>query len=186
MLSTLSSAKAVPSTVSVVKFLHFSPLPSPHYFRSYNLGFLEFDAHMLPLIVSSLVPADGLVSCLREGLVHLFPFPSSNDLSQSGLGISSQYIPFDSLSPWACWRSSILFTGGVALEFVLRHGLSQVGHSGMEHGFMTCIFESLWRWVMVSWSGRGRRREGGNMGFRWILAHISSRNNDHLKARIIH
>ena len=47
--------------------------------------------HMLPLIVSSRVLADGLVSCLREGLAYLFPFLSSNGLCRSGPGISSLY-----------------------------------------------------------------------------------------------
>lgn len=126
---------------------------------------------MLPLIVSRLVCVDGLVSCLREGSAHLFPFPSSNGCSQSGLGIPSQYIPFDSLSPWACWRSSILFTGGVTLEFCLSTRFFAGWVFGTEYGIMTCTFVFSWRWVMVSWSGHGRL-EGRNMGFRWTLAHI--------------
>ena len=58
-----------------------------------------------------------------------------------------------------------------------------VGHLGKEHGFMNCNFVFLRRWVMDSWSGRGRL-EGGNIGSMHRCTYIS-RNNDCLKARIM-
>jgi len=154
----LSRDRAVPSTVSVVKY-HMSFIIRPSHL-SVNIfdngsSAMGFDWHMKLLIVS-VFTVDGLACCLRQGFVFLPSFwhYSTPGRFQSVLNTLLGTQPFDSLNDGlaCCLRQ------GLSGIFGCLRCYSQVAELV---GICSCNFYKFWRtvWEGILWSRRGRLRE---------------------------